>query len=386
MREKESANTQRSVQHTGTGTRRASRARRRSRHVRHVRMLVISFFATVVALVGVGIAVFFGTSWGNSMRLLTAETIVSTRHYTWAQYITTHSEYVKLLKGLDAIQVKPSNTTDIQVKPTVHSGTSRSEPPNTSPKAVAASSPVINDGPVQIIPLKENGYTGDVMLIHNPKLIRLVPAKVHGAMGEYITHMAARVGAVAGVNASGFADPKGNGWGGTPVGLEYFNGHVIQQSKRDPSWATVGFTKNGVMVMGNDSTDELAKINVRDAMQFHPELVVDGKKTITHGDGGWGLDPRTAIGQAKDGTVIFVTINGRLHGGSIGASMKQVMDIMLRYHAVNACAMDGGSSAVMYGNGKILNSPSTIDPNGERHLPDAWMVFPTEATANAFGN
>jgi exopolysaccharide biosynthesis protein len=50
---------------------------------------------------------------------------------------------------------------------------------------------------------------------------------------------------------------------------------------------------------------------------------------------------------------------------------------------VNAVALDGGSSSVMTVNGHIMNSPSTLDPNGERHLPDAWLVFPTLAAANA---
>lgn len=59
------------------------------------------------------------------------------------------------------------------------------------------------------------------------------------------------------------------------------------------------------------------------------------------------------------------------------------MDIMLRYGAVNAVAMDGGSSSVMYADGKIVNSPSTLDEHGERHLPDAWLVFPSVAAANA---
>ena len=35
---------------------------------------------------------------------------------------------------------------------------------------------------------------------------------------------------------------------------------------------------------------------------------------ITHGDGGWGVGPRTAIGQRKDGTVLFLVIDGRQPG------------------------------------------------------------------------
>jgi exopolysaccharide biosynthesis protein len=139
------------------------------------------------------------------------------------------------------------------------------------------------------------------------------------------------------------------------------------------------------MVMGNYTVPQLRALGVRDAMQFHPELVVNGQPTITSGTGGWGYDPRTAIGQRRDGTVIFVVLNGRFHGGAgLGASQRQVMDLMLQYGAVNACAMDGGSSSVLYYDGRIINSPSTIDPNGQRHLPDAWLVFPSEAAANAY--
>lgn len=366
---------------------------RQKRRRRRVLTVCLSVIGVLAVLFGSGVGVAFGTPWGNHWRLLAAETIAATRHYQYARYITTPKEYRRILHNLDGIKVKPSNVNEIVVT----SSAGASNPPPDSQPVMASgnsssgnssnSTSPVSQGPVQVIPLDEHGYTGYVMLIQDPKLIRLVPAIVHGSMGEYITDMAKRVGAIAGINASGFEDPKGNGWGGIPVGLEYVNGETKQSSKRDPSWATVGFTTDGVMVMGNYSTSELKKLGVRDAMQFHPELVVNGQPTITHGDGGWGSDPRTAIGQEKDGTVIFVVINGRLRGhGSIGATQRQVMDIMLRYHAVNACAMDGGSSSVMYDDGKIINSPSTIDPNGQRHLPDAWMVFPTEQAANQLGN
>lgn len=349
-----------------TRTRRTQREKKQQKRKRRYQKAMRAFFTTlgiVIILLGASIGVGFFTPFGTNIRLGLAETIISTRHFTWARYLTTPHEYARLMKALDGIAVGQSNPKKIDVS---------------VPKPVTHPVPV-----VQIIPLHEYGYTGDVMLVHNPRLVRLVPAKVVGDEGEYITDMATRVGALAGTNASGFEDPNGEGWGGIPVGLEYVNGQVKQASKDDPSWATVGFTNSGVMVMGNYSLSQLSSLGVRDAMQFHPELVVNGQPTITQGDGGWGYGPRTAIGQAADGTVIFVVINGRLSGGSIGASQRQVMDIMLRYHAVNACAMDGGSSSVLEQSGKILNSPSTIDPNGQRHLPDAWLVFSTEQAANA---
>ncbi len=68
----------------------------------------------------------------------------------------------------------------------------------------------------------------------------------------------------------------------------------------------------------------------------------------------------------------------------MGASQRQVQDEMLKLGAVNACAMDGGSSSVLYKDEEIVNSPSTTDPNHQRHLPDAWLVFPSVEAANAY--
>ncbi|MCL6517258.1 phosphodiester glycosidase family protein [Alicyclobacillus sp.] len=343
-------------------SRRARREQARRRRRRRWRNRLFAATGVMMAagagLVGVG----FGTPWGNRERLLLAETIISTRHAYLAHYLTTDAEYRRLMQQLNpaVVNTQHPNLVQVPVQP-VHESSSQPA--------------------VDIRPVAGDGYTGYVMLVRDPRLVRLVPARVVGNMGEYITDMLRRTGAIAGTNASGFEDPNGEGWGGVPVGLEYVDGRVLHPSQ--PGWTTVGFTKDGVLVMGDYTVADLKRLGVRDAMQFHPELVVDGKPMITSGDGGWGYGPRTAIGQAKDGTVIFVVINGRFHGGSgMGASQRQVMDLMLQYGAVNACAMDGGSSSVLASDGKVVNTPSTLDPNGQRHLPDAWLVFPSEEAAN----
>lgn len=347
-------------------SRRSRKDRRLESRVRRWRRVRTFFLASSVSFVLLAAAAGVAsvtTPWGKNARLLLAETIISTRHYYFARYITSPAEYAMLVKQL--------NTPVVQTGLPTHVVHVAPKPPTALP-------------PVQVNPVSGPGYKGYVMLIHNPKLLRLVKADVHGSMGEYITDMGKRVGAIAGANASGFEDPNGEGWGGIPVGLEYVGEQVIANANPNATWATVGFTKDGLMVMGTYSVSQLQHIGVRDAMQFHPELVVNGQPMITQGDGGWGYGPRTAIGQAKDGTVILIVMNGRFHDSGLGASQRQVMDLMLKYGAVNACAMDGGSSSVLYNDGKIVNSPSTIDPNGQRHLPDAWMVFPTEAAANAY--
>lgn len=100
-----------------------------------------------------------------------------------------------------------------------------------------------------------------------------------------------------------------------------------------------------------------------------------------------GLNPRTAIGQKADGTVIFVCIDGR-QPSSMGGEYKDIIDIMVEYGAVNACNMDGGSSTVMMyrdnegrygdkGTVRIMNSYSLLQSE-PRKMPDFWMVRPGE--------
>ena len=71
------------------------------------------------------------------------------------------------------------------------------------------------------------------------------------------------------------------------------------------------YTKDGNLIVGNYSKAELKEKDVVEGISFGPALIVNGEKMITHGDGGWGVGPRTAIGQRKDGTVLFLVIDGR---------------------------------------------------------------------------
>lgn len=361
-------------------TRKERRARRAAkRRYPLVRQLLWTALCSVVVFVFAVVAVSIWVPWGVRTRLLVAETIVSTRHYQYARWITSRSEYTALLKGLSNARVVTSDPQGVTVTP-LHDDNSGS---GSSTPVTTGNTTLLNNSAMKVISLHQDGYTGDVIFVKNPKLVRLIKAHVTGQEGEYLTSMVSRLGALGGINASGFEDPNGEGWGGIPVGLLYIHGQELMPPKLDENWATAGFTQAGVLVLGDYSQSQLEALNVRDAMQFHPELVVDGQPMITEGDGGMGIDPRTAIGQTKNGTVILAAINGRFHGGSLGATQKQMMQLMMSYGAVNAVAMDGGSSTVIDVGGKIINSPSTLDPNGERHLPDAWIVFPTVAAADA---
>lgn len=67
-----------------------------------------------------------------------------------------------------------------------------------------------------------------------------------------------------------------------------------------------------------------------------------------------GKNPRTAIGYTKDNVLIMVTVEGRKEGQS-GVTLKELANIMKKLNCYEAINLDGGSSTVMYFNGKTIN-------------------------------
>ena len=103
------------------------------------------------------------------------------------------------------------------------------------------------------------------------------------------------------------------------------------------------------------------------------DVVINGENLVA----GTGLNeqqPRTAIGQAKEGTVIMMVVDGRqMH--SFGISIERCGEIMEQYGAYQASMLDGGSSSVMVYRGREITSPTTLSQNEEgRYLPDAFLV------------
>jgi exopolysaccharide biosynthesis protein len=94
-------------------------------------------------------------------------------------------------------------------------------------------------------------------------------------------------------------------------------------------------------------------------------LVVNGKPYISE-TSIMGANPRTAIGQRANGDIIFLTIDGR-QALEIGATLKDVQEVMIELKAVNAMCMDGGASTTLYYNGEVVNNPSNM--LGERAMP-----------------
>lgn len=224
---------------------------------------------------------------------------------------------------------------------------------------------------VELTDISRDGYTGYMLTITKPERVFLGTPKALGGHGSKISTLTKDYNAIAGVNAGGFSDENGKGSGGTPTGIIIQDGDIKYVDKSIERFNIIGFSKDNVLVIGQYTLSQIKKLNLRDAVNFRPFLILNGKPVKMYGNGGWGTAPRTAIGQKEDGTVLLVVIDGRqIH--SAGATMRQMQNIMIENGAVNAANLDGGSSSVMYFNNRIINSPSS--PYGDRYLPSAFLI------------
>lgn len=226
----------------------------------------------------------------------------------------------------------------------------------------------------KLIEIRGDTYNGYLVAIYDPSRVSIATSKYLGKKGEAITTVAKRSGAVIAINAGGFYDPDWNSNGAFPHGVVIQNGKVVSEYDRaNVGGGIVGFSKDNKLVLGRYSKEEALAIGIRDAVEFGPFLIVNGKSSKIVGNGGWGVAPRTAIGQRRDGIVLFLVINGRIPT-SIGADMNDLVEIMERYGAYNAVNMDGGSSTELVINNKIINKPVAGGENGLRDMPVFWIV------------
>lgn len=234
-----------------------------------------------------------------------------------------------------------------------------------------------NDKTIERFEVNSNKFTGYVLIVNDATRVKVGYSDKLELEGQTTSEIAENNDAIAAINGGGFTDEAtGSLWTGTgakPTGIIMSNGDPKYNdlSSDDEQREVVAITEAGVLLVGSYSLNELRQHKAKEAVSFGPALIVDGQKAITNGDGGWGIAPRTAIGQRKDGAIILLVIDGR-QSNSIGATLKEVQDVLYEYGAHNASNLDGGSSSTMYYKGEVINSPS--DSLGERAVPSAIYV------------
>lgn len=227
----------------------------------------------------------------------------------------------------------------------------------------------------KLIEIDENGYSGYLVAIYDPSKIKVTYSKNLGYSGEYLVDMAKREKAIVAINGGGFIDKDGLGTGGQAIGAIISDSKIISNyGSSQYGGGIIGFTSDNKLYLGKISASEAINMGIRDAVEFGPFLIVNGKSSFINGNGGYGVHPRSAIAQRKDGIVLFLVIDGRSLK-SKGADMNDLVDILLRYHAYNAANLDGGNSSALVIENKIVNHPINWDNlEKTRPIPSGFVV------------
>lgn len=223
---------------------------------------------------------------------------------------------------------------------------------------------------ILIVKIKGDGYVARLAIIKDPTQVGLGLAENFGSYGSSMERLVKSNDAILGVNASGFQDPNGMGNGGKAYGLVISDGEMYQKKINEGNRVIALDYRNRLNVGKYDSLSSF-----RDAVEFKPALIINGEKLV-RGSAGWGIQPRTVIGQTAKGEVLLLVVDGRAPGYSIGATLGECADIMEDYGAIQACNLDGGSSSIMYYNGREISKPSAANKVKGRAVPNGFLVYP----------
>ena len=221
----------------------------------------------------------------------------------------------------------------------------------------------------------EKDYHVYLTVIYDASRLSTVKSRFYGTKGQHLSVMAQENNAIVAINGGRFFDVGGQGNGAKASSIFISNGEIIEDANGRKD-SVIGISEDNVLTLGYMTADEAIDMGIRDAVCFGPFLIVNGKESFTQGNGGYGVNPRTAIGQRKDGIILFLTIdgNGSKYGFRGGATVIDMIDIFKRYGAYNAANLDGGASSVLAINGEVYNNPVAYSSTGERSLPNAWIV------------
>lgn len=115
--------------------------------------------------------------------------------------------------------------------------------------------------------------------------------------------------------------------------------------------------------------------NVNWAIGTSWALVINGEKTTLNADKIYHSktrQPRTLLGQKRDGTFVLVVVDGRGKNNSKGITAHQSSQLMKGLGCYNAVNLDGGGSSEMVVKDEIKNYPSDGE---ERSIGSAILIY-----------
>ncbi len=206
--------------------------------------------------------------------------------------------------------------------------------------------------------IKVGKYDAHLVAIYDPSKVELIHSKTFntGTGQETVASMCNRLGGVVCINGGMFVD---YGWGSdVPMGYLIKDGKIIWSDHNNVA-GLIGFTNDNKLLLTYATGADAIKNGMRDALEFGPFLIVNGKplEYSNTSVGGYSRAARVAIAQRRDGVVMFLVTEGT---HAAGPNMLEVIETLQKYGAYNAANLDGGTSSQLTIKGNLINSPKNI--------------------------
>lgn len=245
-------------------------------------------------------------------------------------------------------------------------------------------------GDIEIFEVKGSTFYATMLYLKDPSRLSVATVYPWTNQGVSLDKLVESAGAIGGING-GLYNSTNNG-GGAPFGVVVSNGEIQKNEPQSwPGLVLIGLTNDHILqiiplssMTPRDVEEMVKEKGIRDAVTFQEEssdasnhfvqLIINGEPREMSGTGS-GLNPRTAIGQRADGSLLLLVTDGRGKNGHTGASAFDLINVMMSYGAVNAANLDGGSSSCMYYEGEFLmDSVTFYYSNSSWKLPAGFVI------------
>lgn len=226
---------------------------------------------------------------------------------------------------------------------------------------------------ILLLRVRGYGYQGVLAICKDPTKLTLQPSSQLGTMGETVGTIAQAHGGILAINGSGFPDDNGQGTGHSIWGYAMHDGvPYTKNGDMSPDRARLEIDQDGWFHLTKAGTD--FRPDTQNAVTFGPALIENGTILVDEDCGYTGIQPRSVIGQADDGSVMLLVIEGRQPPRSMGTDVIQCANILARYNCQTAINLDGGTSSIMWYQGEPVTQCSNPKIPDGRLLPDAFVI------------
>lgn len=310
--------------------------------------------------------------------------ICSTMHTMSHRYLSTTfftDEYIEKILEKNAVDDESADSDIITFSSDLNFTLYHSEAGKVNHETSEYDDPYLSEGYVKLEEgiyrkdVRDVIWRGNLLLITNPKRVKVVDTSEQFVCGETVMTMVENENGIAGINGGAFNDGENyDSNGGNPKGLLIEDGNLVFPLDPDDNtvYHMIGLNSVGQLILRHCTANWALENGIVGCVTFSPFLIVNGQGLVNESSGGWGIASRTAIGQRETGEIIFLVIDGRQPGWSLGCDLDVVQKILLDEKAYNAALLDGGSSTTMVYRNTYINRPSR---GYERSINNCFVVL-----------